>query len=219
MEQQTTVLIVGAGPAGLATSACLNLRNIPNIVLEREDCNASLWRKRAYGRLKLHLAKQFCELPHFSFPSDAPTYIPRRDFIRYLDDYVSNMDINPLYERAVVSATFVQEDGKWAVVVENTSSGSVETYMARFLVVATGENSEGYVPPILGLDSFGGEVVHSSRYKNGHKFEKKRVLVVGSGNSGMEIALDLSNYGAKSSIVVRNPVSNFIRIPFKFFLS
>ncbi|KAL8485353.1 hypothetical protein ACS0TY_027596 [Phlomoides rotata] len=206
MKQQTIVVIVGAGPAGLATSACLNFQNIPNIVLEREDCNASLWRKRAYARLKLHLAKQFCELPYFSFPPNAPTYIPRHDFICYLDDYVSNLGIDPLYQRDVKSATFVQEDEKWVVLVENTMFGMTETYAARFLVVATGENSEGDVPPIPGLDSFNGEVIHSSRYKNSDKFEKNQVLVVGSGNSGMEIALDLSNSNVETSIVVRSPV-------------
>uniref|UniRef100_A0A251VQW0 indole-3-pyruvate monooxygenase n=1 Tax=Helianthus annuus TaxID=4232 RepID=A0A251VQW0_HELAN len=67
MKQETIVMIVGAGPAGIATSACLNLLSIPNIVLEREDCYASLWQKKAYDRLKLHLAKNFCQLPHMPF--------------------------------------------------------------------------------------------------------------------------------------------------------
>lgn len=67
--EEVPVVIVGAGPAGLATSACLNNLSVPNIILEREDCSASLWKKRAYDRMKLHLAKQFCELPHMPFPS------------------------------------------------------------------------------------------------------------------------------------------------------
>ncbi|GFQ02365.1 probable indole-3-pyruvate monooxygenase yucca11 [Phtheirospermum japonicum] len=115
------VLIVGAGPGGLATSACLNLQNIPNIVLEREDCCASLWKKRAYDRLKLHLAKQFCELPHMPFPPNAPTYVPKRDFIQYLDDYVSHLNVTPLCHRRVVCASF---DGNWLVVAKNTIFGT-----------------------------------------------------------------------------------------------
>ncbi|XP_012837916.1 PREDICTED: probable indole-3-pyruvate monooxygenase YUCCA10 [Erythranthe guttata] len=206
MERETTVLIIGAGPAGLATSACLNLKKIPNMVLEREDCCASLWKKRAYDRLKLHLAKQFCQLPHMPFPSDAPTYIPKHGFIRYLDDYVSYFNVSPFCNRTVESASFDRLSGNWVVFAQNTLLGETEKYSAKFLVVATGENGEGYIPRIPGLDSFSGEVMHSSGYGNGKKFEESKVLVVGSGNSGMEIAFDLSNSGAKTSLVVRSPV-------------
>ncbi|XP_044428239.1 probable indole-3-pyruvate monooxygenase YUCCA11 [Triticum aestivum] len=59
--ENVVVLIVGAGPAGLATAACLSQFSIPYVIVERESCNASLWRNRAYDRLKLHLAKEFCK--------------------------------------------------------------------------------------------------------------------------------------------------------------
>ncbi|KAK5793464.1 hypothetical protein PVK06_034612 [Gossypium arboreum] len=95
--EETVVIIVGAGPAGLATSACLNRLSIPNIVLEREDCYASLWKKRSYDRLKLHLPKQFCHLPYMDFSPNAPTYVPRKGFIYYLDNYVSHFGITPRY--------------------------------------------------------------------------------------------------------------------------
>ncbi|KAG8378167.1 hypothetical protein BUALT_Bualt08G0109800 [Buddleja alternifolia] len=140
------------------------------------------------------------------FPPHAPSYVPKHDFIDYLDNYVAHFNVGPLYHRMVESATFDQRDEKWVVVVENSVLGRVEKYVAQFLVVATGENSEGYIPQIPGLDTFNGELMHSSCYENGKKFDKKDVLVVGSGNSGMEIAYDLSNWGAKTCIVVRSPV-------------
>ncbi|MCD7456594.1 hypothetical protein HAX54_032313 [Datura stramonium] len=102
------------------------------------------------------------------------------------------------------------EEKKWNVKSRNVASGEKEIYTCDFLVLATGENSEGYIPKVLGLENFKGEIIHSSEYKSGQKYEEKEVLVVGSGNSGMEIAFDLSNYGSHSSIVVRSPGGNSI---------
>ncbi|XP_068312071.1 probable indole-3-pyruvate monooxygenase YUCCA11 [Pyrus communis] len=204
--EEVQVVVVGAGPAGLATSACLNHLNITNAVLEREDCYASLWKKKSYDRLKLHLAKQFCELPYMPFPSDTPTYVPKNLFVQYLDTYVSQFNINPKCNRSVKSAFYDVDLEKWCVKVENTLSGAQEMYLGKFLVVASGENSVGYIPQVRGLDGFNGQAIHSSKYENGKKYGGKNVLVVGSGNSGMEIAYDLSSSGANTSIVVRSPV-------------
>ncbi|ESR47581.1 putative indole-3-pyruvate monooxygenase YUCCA11 [Citrus sinensis] len=204
--EEVPVVIVGAGPAGLATSACLNNLSVPNIILEREDCSASLWKKRAYDRMKLHLAKQFCELPHMPFPSRTPTFVPRISFINYVDNYVSQMGINPRYHRSVESASYDENAKAWIIVAKNTALDAYEEYVARYLVVATGENGQGLIPEVPGLGSFEGEYMHSSKYENGGKFISKNVLVVGCGNSGMEIAYDLSSCGACTSIVVRGPV-------------
>ncbi|KAI3741996.1 hypothetical protein L1987_59675 [Smallanthus sonchifolius] len=206
MKQETVVVIVGAGPAGIATSACLNLLSIPNIVLEREDCYASLWQKKAYDRLKLHLAKNFCQLPHMPFPLSAPTFVPKNMFVQYLQNYVYHYNVDPLYQRSVESVWYDRIEQKWVVTAKNRVLGLVEEYVCEFLVVATGENSEGFIPNVYGLDTFKGLVIHSSEYENGKKFRNKDVLVVGAGNSGMEIAYDLYNWGAQTSIVVRSPM-------------
>jgi len=207
MEVEIPVVIVGAGPGGLATSACLNKHSIPNIVLEKDDCHASLWRKRAYDRLKLHLGKDFCALPHMSFPSDFPTFVPRVDFLRYLDDYVTHMKINIRYNRYVNDASFDVANGKWRVCVHDTTLNVDEIYVADYLIVATGENCDPYIPMINGLESFEGEYLHCNKYLNGRPWYDKNVLVVGSGNSGMEIAYDVSTWGANTSMVIRSPVS------------
>nr|XP_043616155.1 probable indole-3-pyruvate monooxygenase YUCCA10 [Erigeron canadensis] len=205
-QVETVVVIVGAGPAGIAISACLNRLSIPNIVLEREECYASMWRKKAYDRLKLHLAKNFCELPYMPFPVSAPTFVPKDMFVEYLHDYVYNFNVSPLCQRSVESASYDKVVKKWMVNARNGVSGLVEEYVAEFLVVATGENSQGFIPSVVGLDGFKGCVMHSSQYENGKKFEGQNVLVVGAGNSGMEIAYDLCNWGARTSIVVRSHV-------------
>ncbi|XP_062024433.1 probable indole-3-pyruvate monooxygenase YUCCA10 [Rosa rugosa] len=206
---EAVVIIVGAGPSGLAMAGCLSRLEIPYLLLEREDCYAPLWKKYSYDRLHLHLHKQVCELPHMSFPSSYPTYVPKKQFIQYLDDYLAHFKISPVYHRNVESASYDQGSERWVVKTINNDEGcrgEEEEFLARFLVVATGETTDPYVPEIEGLSSFNGEVLHSTRFKSGAEFKNKNVLVVGSGNSGLEIALDLANHGAKTSIIVRSPI-------------
>ncbi|KAJ0512733.1 putative indole-3-pyruvate monooxygenase [Helianthus annuus] len=205
--EETVVIIVGAGPSGLATAACLHKLSIPYIILEREDCIASLFNKKTYNRLHLHLVKSFCQLPHLPFPASFPTYAPIAQFLEYLDDYASCFKINPRFCNRVKFAKYEEDEEKWKVEAE-VDGGGVKRYEGRFLVVATGETSDVFIPEVDGLSDFKGEVIHSTEYKSGKGYENKKVLVVGAGNSGMEIALDLSNYGAKTSIVVRNLLSN-----------
>ena len=200
------MLIVGAGPAGLATAACLGQFSIPYAIVERESCSASLWRNRAYDRLKLHLAKEFCELPHMSYPVDAPTYIPKTLFVKYLDDYVERFNIQPKYLTSVESSTYDNDEKCWSIVAKDMSKCTTVKFMAKFLVVASGENSAENIPMFPGLENFPGDVIHSSSYKSGKSYSGKNVLVIGSGNSGMEIAYDLATHGADTSIVIRSPV-------------
>uniref|UniRef100_A0A1U7XSC6 Flavin-containing monooxygenase n=1 Tax=Nicotiana sylvestris TaxID=4096 RepID=A0A1U7XSC6_NICSY len=103
-------------------------------------------------------------------------------------------------------AFYEKEEKKWNIKVRNVATREMESYACDFLVLASGENNEGYIPKVLGLEKFKGEIIHSSEYKSGQKYEGKEVLVVGSGNSGMEIAFDLSNYKSCTSIVVRSPI-------------
>ncbi|KAJ0229185.1 indole-3-pyruvate monooxygenase YUCCA10 [Hirschfeldia incana] len=202
---ETLVLIVGAGPAGLATSVCLNQHSIPNIILEKEDIHASLWKKRAYERLKLHLAKNFCQLPYMTHGPDVPTFMSKDLFIEYLDAYVTHFDIKPRYNRTVKFSTFEVSNNKWRVEAENIVTGETEVYWSKFLVVATGENGYANIPNVKGIDTFPGEIVHSSLYKSGRDFKCKNVLVVGGGNSGMEISFDLCNFDANTTVLVRTP--------------
>ncbi|KAH7577738.1 hypothetical protein ACOSP7_001244 [Xanthoceras sorbifolium] len=201
-------VIVGAGPSGLATAACLREQGVPFVVLERADCIASLWQKRTYDRLKLHLPKQFCQLPKLPFPEDFPEYPTKRQFIEYLESYAQHFEINPKFNECVQSARYDETSGLWRVKTVSTS-GSTRTeveYICRWLVVATGENAECVIPDIEGLSNFGGEVVHACEYKSGEKFKGKQVLVVGCGNSGMEVSLDLCNHNASPAMVVRSAV-------------
>lgn len=205
-------VIVGAGPSGLAVGAGLKRQGVPFIILERANCIASLWQNRTYDRLKLHLPKQFCQLPNFPFPEDFPEYPTKHQFIKYLESYAKHFDINPHFNETVQSAKYDDTFGLWRVKTVSISSSNPSEieYICRWLVVATGENAEKVVPEFEGLQEFGGHVMHACDYKSGESYRGKRVLVVGCGNSGMEISLDLCNHDATSSIVVRSSVSKHI---------
>ncbi|KAK6927408.1 Flavin monooxygenase-like [Dillenia turbinata] len=194
-------VIVGAGPSGLAAAACLKEKGVPSLILERSNCIASLWQLKTYDRLRLHLPKQFCELPLMPFPQHFPTYPSKQQFVDYLEEYARKFDLRPVFNEMVLSAEFDRTVGSWRI----RTVRSVE-YECRWLIVATGENAEAVVPEIEGAAEFGGEIVHTSMYKNGEVFRGKRVLVVGCGNSGMEVCLDLCNQNAQPSLVVRQTV-------------
>lgn len=203
--EETAVVIVGAGPAGLAVSACLSLKSIPYILLEKEDCVTPLWKKHAYDRLHLHLAKNYCFLPFKPHSPSTPTYLSKDEFIQYIDGYVSDFNIKPRLSCCVECALYLEDERKWNIRVKNYASNGVEIYRAQFLVIASGENAKVFIPEIEGLSEFKGQIIHSSEYKSGLEFHGKNVLVIGCGNSGMEIAYDLANYGAHTSIVIRSP--------------
>ncbi|GAA0144167.1 oxygenase [Lithospermum erythrorhizon] len=203
-------LIVGAGPSGLAAAACLKSKGVVSLVLERSNCIASLWQLKTYDRLRLHLPKQFCELPLMPFPDSFPNYPDKWQFIRYLEEYAEKFDIRPVFNKSVVSAKYDKGERLWRVKTNGAFKGGEgegeREYFCPWLIVATGENAEAVVPDIEGVEEFGGSVMHTSLYKSGDLFEGKKVLVVGCGNSGMEVCLDLCNHNARPSLVVRDSV-------------
>ncbi|XP_030452467.1 indole-3-pyruvate monooxygenase YUCCA6 [Syzygium oleosum] len=199
-------IIVGAGPSGLAVAACLKQRGIESVILERSDCIASLWQKKTYRRLRLHLPKQFCELPLMGFPPALPTYPDKQEFVEYLEAYAGRFGIRPQFNETVAAAEHDRAWGLWRVRSAGPKEGEETEYACRWLVVATGENAEAVVPEIEGMEGFGGPIKHTSMYRRGEEFRGKRVLVVGCGNSGMEVCLDLCNHNAMPSLVVRDTV-------------
>ncbi|KAF8013951.1 hypothetical protein BT93_I1728 [Corymbia citriodora subsp. variegata] len=198
-------VIVGAGPSGLATAACLKERGVPSLILERTNCIGSLWKHKTYDRLCLHLPKQFCELPLMPFPKDFPTYPKKQQFLDYLYSYTERFDLRPVLNQTVTSAEFDQSLRCWRVKSLGLKGQETE-YLSRWLIVATGENAEEFVPQFEGMSDFGGPILHTSSYKKGDMFCGKRVLVIGCGNSGMEVSLDLCNFNASPSLAVRDSV-------------
>ena len=198
-------IIIGAGPSGLATAACLKQQGIPSLILERSDCIAPLWQQKTYDRLKLHLPKKFCELPLMGFPSDFPKYPSKKQFIFYMKTYANHFNLSPKFNQEVSKTYFDEEIMCWRVQIK----GNDFDYVSKWVIVATGENAEPLIPEIQGMEKFQGKLMHTSLYKSGSDFKNQRVLVIGCGNSGMEVSLDLCRYNAMPHMVVRNSVSEF----------
>jgi cation diffusion facilitator CzcD-associated flavoprotein CzcO len=197
VSEATTVAIVGAGPAGLAMGACLSKAGLDFVILEKEHQVASSWR-RHYARLHLHTVKQFSSLPLLPFPKSYPRYVPKDLMIRYLESYTLHFDLRPRFAETVSSVR--RDANTWII---ESSSGSIR---APFVVIASGYNAERLSPSFVGMETFKGKVIHSADYTDAKAFAGQSVLVVGMGNTGAEIGLDLAEGGAQPTISLRNGV-------------
>lgn len=197
VSETVEVVVIGAGPAGLAVGACLGRSAIPAAILERADAVAPAWR-RHYERLHLHTVKQHSALPMMPWPGSVPTYPSRAQVVEYLDAYAQAFGLRPRFAQEVRS--IAREGDGWHV---RTADSALR---CDSVVVATGYNRRPHRPSWPGQGTFTGTIVHSSEYGSGAAWAGRRALVVGIGNSGAEIALDLWEHGARPDIAVRSPV-------------
>lgn len=200
-------MIIGASAAGLASAACLTRKGIEFVVLEKQPQVATSWRNH-YDRLHLHTSKKWSALPFKKFEDQVPKYPSRQQVVDYLEKYASEMNIQPVFNTTVLSVK--KEGPNW---ITETNSGS---WQSKFVIVATGLNHQPKMPQFEGLNSFNGEILHSSQYKNGARFAGKNVLVVGFGNSACEQAICLHEHGAHPFMSVRSAVNVIPRDIFGF---
>jgi indole-3-pyruvate monooxygenase len=198
MMVSTNTLIIGAGPAGLASAACMEKRGLEYLVVDKEAGPASSWRNH-YDRLHLHTSKKRSALPFLEFGAQVPKYPSRQQVVNYLSQYAIRFDIRARYKTAVHKLEYVGQ--RW---IARTDDEPIE---ANSVILASGLNQQPLVPGLEGLDSFPGRVLHSSEYRNGSPFKGKKVLVVGFGNSACEQALCLVEHGAKTALSVRSAVN------------
>ena len=190
------VIVVGAGAAGLSLAGRLERRGISYVVFEK-DVPGSAWDNR-YDRLHLHTVRGISQLPYWGFPDTAPTFVSRRFLAKYYRAYASMHNVKS--HSTVVKTEFNESEELWHVTVRCGSDGSERTYTSNVLAVCTGQEATPNVPQFKGQASFPGTIFHSQHYKNGSKLRDSRVLVVGFGNSGSEMSLDLWEWGAKPTV-------------------
>jgi cation diffusion facilitator CzcD-associated flavoprotein CzcO len=168
-------------------------------MIEKSDRVGDSWH-RHYERLHLHTAKELSHLPGLEFPDDYPRYVPRQELANYYAAYARAFSIEPLFGEE--AKTVEKADGKWV-----TTTGTGLEILSDNVVVATGLNQAPFSPSYPGIQAYTGRLVHSRDYRNADPFAGETVLVVGMGNTGAEIALDLSEAGVDTTISVRGPVN------------
>jgi cation diffusion facilitator CzcD-associated flavoprotein CzcO len=194
---ETRVAIVGAGAAGLSAGAALKHVGQEPVLFDKDEQIGGTWARR-YERLHLHTVRRFSGLAHYPIPRTYPGYVPKDMFAAYLEDYADHFGLDVRLGRRVSRVR--QQNGRWLV---ETDDGE---WLAEAVVIATGRYNEPRIPDWEGVKAFTGRVIHSADYRSGEEFRGERVLVIGIGNSGAELAADLAEQGASFvAIAVRTP--------------
>ena len=201
-DHDPVVLVVGGGHAGLSIAARLTQLGIDTLIVDRESRIGDNWRNR-YHALTLHNQVQVNHLPYMPFPPNWPTYIPKDKLAGWFEAYVECLELNYWTGTELVGGTYDEEDQRWTVTLRR--EGASQTMRPRHIVMATGVSGIPNIPDIPSLKDFSGQVLHSSQYRDGEDWSGKRAIVIGTGNSGHDIAQDLYSSGAQVTLVQRSP--------------
>ncbi|MEV8306919.1 NAD(P)/FAD-dependent oxidoreductase [Streptomyces flavidovirens] len=198
------VYVIGGGPGGLAAAAALRERGVRVVVLEKSGSVGASWRGH-YDRLRLHTTRRLSGLPGLPMPRSFGRWVSRDDVVRYLERYAE------FHELEVVTGVEVSRidpapGGGWLL---HATGGRELTGSA--VVVATGYNHTPYVPEWPGRDTYTGELAHAAHYRNPRPYEGQDVLVIGTGNTGAEIAVDLVEGGASRVRLAVRTVPHIVR--------
>jgi cation diffusion facilitator CzcD-associated flavoprotein CzcO len=202
-DRDPTVLVVGGGQAGLSIAARCKQLQLDTLIVDREARIGDNWRKR-YHALTLHNQVQVNHLPYMPFPPNWPVYIPKDKLANWFEAYVDAMELNYWTGTEFERGTYDEAEGRWTVVLRR-ADGTTRTMHPRHVVMATGVSGIANVPDIPTLKNFAGTVLHSSQYSDGEEWSGKTALVIGTGNSGHDIAQDLYSSGARVTLVQRSP--------------
>ncbi|KYC43648.1 hypothetical protein WA1_00290 [Scytonema hofmannii PCC 7110] len=194
MNTKLDIIIIGAGFCGITVAASLKTFGIDNfVVIEKGDTVATIW-KNAYERLVSQ--NPYFTLPFFEGKEKYSTFKTKNEMVQYLTEYTHHFQVNPhiRFAEEVQSVTKIynqnQTDYNWQI-----QTGK-DILQCKVLVICTGLTNEPMIPKFLGQEDFSGQILHSSAYKNGIPYQNQKILVIGSGNSAAEIALDLYEHGA-----------------------
>lgn len=186
--EERQVVVIGAGPSGVAAALSLSDRGLRPLLIDRADHVGSSWKAR-YDRLRLNTGRQTSHMPHRPYPKGTGFFPTRDQVVAHLDRHAHEHGIDRMLGTRV-DRIDEAADGGWTL---TTTAGEVS---ARQVVVATGYEHTPKIPSWPGIEGFSGPTMHSSGYRNPAPFVGKRVLVVGAGSSALEIVHDVATGGA-----------------------
>jgi putative flavoprotein involved in K+ transport len=198
MKESYDSIVIGAGQAGLAAAYYLQKKGLKYIVLESGNQTAGSWTKY-YDSLTLFSPARYSSLPGYRFPGDPKRYPAKEEVISYLNQYAKHHNLKILTGEKV---TNVNKHGSFFKIT--TENGSL--FHTKTVISATGAHTFPNVPIIEGSDSYKGKIIHSSQYKNIEEFKNQKVVIVGGGNSAVQIAYELAKV-SNVTIATRNPIS------------
>jgi thioredoxin reductase len=201
-DRDPQVLVIGGGHSGLSIAARLKQLQVDTLIVDREARIGDNWRHR-YHALTLHNQVQVNHLPYMLFPPNWPTYIPKDKLANWFEAYVESMELNFWTGTEFEGGAYDEKRERWTVTLRK-ADGSTRQMHPRHLVMATGVSGIPNLPDIPGLNDFTGTVLHSSQYTDGEDWRDRRAMVIGTGNSGHDIAQDLHSSGAEVTLVQRS---------------
>jgi putative flavoprotein involved in K+ transport len=201
-DRDPAVVVVGGGQSGLSIAARLKQLQVDTLIVDREARIGDNWRNR-YHALTLHNQVQVNHLPYMLFPPNWPTYIPKDKLANWFEAYVESMELNYWTGTEFESGGYDEKQERWTVTLRR-ADGSRREMHPRHVVMATGVSGIPSLPDIPSLKNFTGTVLHSSQYSDGEEWRSKKALVIGTGNSGHDIAQDLYSSGTEVTLVQRS---------------
>ncbi|KAL5336904.1 putative flavin-binding monooxygenase [Aspergillus crustosus] len=204
IDGDPTVLIIGAGQSGLNLAARLQALGQRCLIVEKNDRVGDNWRKR-YRTLVTHDHIESCHMAYLPFPKTWPKYLPKDKLADWLESYATIMELNVYTKTNIVSAQYSDAKGEWTVTLSR--DGVQRTLHPRHIAWCGGLYGAPKKTTFPGLEGFGGVVYHASEHQDASLYacQGKKVVVVGTGNSGHDIAEDYCRHGAEVTMIQRGP--------------
>ena len=201
-DREPAVVVVGGSQCGLGIAASLGVLGVDTLVIDKNERVGDAWRKR-YHNLVLHNEVFVDHMPYMPFPTNYPVYIPKDKIANWLEFYADTMELNVWSSAEFTGASYDKRDERWRLNIRR-ADGSERTLHPRHVVMATGVSALPVMPNLSGQEDFQGELMHSSAYTSGAKWGGGKAIVLGTGNSGHDVAHDLCVSGVDTRIVQRS---------------